>query len=287
MGKWITRIVTVLVLGVFLYSVGRLVMIRLKYYKGEKTYGDLAEQVTATAKPAESRESTALPVSTETEDRPTPEPDDGLIEIPADEVTPITVDFDVLREINKDIVGWIYCEDSVINYPVVHAPDNEFYLERDIRLEHDACGTIFTDPKNHMGFTDSNTIVYGHHMQNMSMFASLEYWLEQEYYEEHPVMWLLTPEGDYRLDLFSGYETSAFSDTYRIFYGPKEEFTAYLQKAAAQSAFTPDKPFVPDEQARYVVLSTCAYSFNYARTVIHAKLTPVTSTGGRTNEGYK
>ena len=52
-----------LVLGVFLYSVGRLVMIRLKYYKGEKTYGDLAEQVTATVKPTERPEPTPQPFS--------------------------------------------------------------------------------------------------------------------------------------------------------------------------------------------------------------------------------
>ena len=287
MGKWIMRIVTVLVLGVFLYSAGRLVMIRLKYYKGEKTYGDLAEQVTATTKPAERQDPTPQPVSTEKDEQPTPEPDDGLIEIPADEVTPITVDFDALTAINSDIIGWIYCEESVINYPVVHAPDGEFYLERDIRLEHDACGTIFSDPSNNKGFGDANTIVYGHHMQNMSMFATLKYWLEQEYYDEHPVMWLLTPEGDYRVDLFSGYETSAFSDTYRVFYGPKEEFGVYLRSAAAQSAFTPNKQIELDEQERYVLLSTCAYSFNYARTVLHGKLIPVPSTGGKPNPGYK
>ena len=286
MGKWITRIVTVLVLGVFLYSVGRLVMIRLKYYKGEKTYGDLAEQVTATVKPTERPEPTPQPFSAVKEEQPPTETDDDLIAIPEEEVVPITVDFEVLSSINKDIVGWIYCEDSVINYPVVHAPDNEYYLERDIRLEHDACGTIFTAPRNNMGFRDSNTIVYGHHMQNMSMFASLKYWLEQEYYEEHPVMWLLTPEGDYRVDLFSGYETDAKSETYHVYYGPREEFDAYLREAAAKSAFVP-REMELDSFSRYVVLSTCAYSFHNARTVLHGKLTPVPSTGGRPNEGYK
>ena len=123
-----------LVLGVFLYSAGRLVMIRLKYYKGEKTYGDLAKQVTATVQPEERKDPTPQPVTEEKEEEPTPEPDDGLIEIPADEVTPITVDFEALTAINSDIIGWIYCADSVINYPLVHAPDKDFYLERDIRL---------------------------------------------------------------------------------------------------------------------------------------------------------
>ena len=275
-----------LVLGVFLYSAGRLVMIRLKYYKGEKTYGDLAEQVTATVAPTEQPEPTAQPISAVKEEQPSTKPDDGLIEIPEDETVPITVDFELLTAINKDIIGWIYCEDSVINYPVVHAPDKEFYLERDIRLQHDACGTIFSDPSNHRGFTDSNTLVYGHHMQNMSMFASLKYWLEQEYYDEHPIMWLLTPEGDYRIDLFSGYETTATSATYKVYYGPRDEFDQYLREAAAKSVIVPREVEL-DSFSRYVVLSTCAYSFHNARTVLHGKLIPVPSTGGKPNEGYR
>lgn len=292
MGKWIGRIITFLLLGVFLFSAGRLVMIRLKYYKGEKTYGDLAEQYTARSDTDSGQSSVVRPSSSGksgsgTEEQPGQSEDfSGLIPIPEDEAVPITVDFKALCEINDDIIGWIYCADSLINYPLVHAPDNDYYLDRDIKKEEDACGTLFSDESNHKGFIDSNVIIYGHHMQNLSMFATLKYWLEQEFYEEHPVMWILTPDGDYRLDLFSGYTTSATSDTYRIFYGPRAEFDQYLNMVAAQSEFVP-RDVELDGQAHYVVLSTCAYSFNNARTVLHGKLTPVPSTGGKPNEGYK
>ena len=280
MGKWITRLLTLVLLGVFLFSAGRLLAIRLRYRRSEQVYSGLAEEVTSQAAAA-----TSTPVQPDAAPTPDAE-DDGRDEIPEEERVPVYVNFDALRAINEDIVGWIYCEDSVINYPVVYRGDNEYYLDHNIRHEVDPCGSIFADKSNHKGFVDSNVILYGHHMQNMSMFASLKYWLEQEYYEEHPVMWLLTPEGDYRVDLFSGYETAARSESYSIYYGPRPEFDEYLQTVAAQSKFTPH-PVELDGFAKYVMLSTCAYSFNEARTVLHGKLTPVPSVGGVPNVGYK
>ena len=189
------------------------------------------------------------------------------------------MNFDYLKEVNSDVIGWIYCENTVINYPVLHAPDSEYYAERNYRGESDACGSIFTDPSNRMHFEDSNVILYGHHMQDMAMFASLKYWLEQEYYDSHPVMWLITPEQDYRVDLFSGFTTSANSDTYMIYYGPSPEFDEYLVNAKSQSMFqAPDMEL--DGNAHYLVLSTCAYSFHLARTVLFGKMVPVDSAGG-------
>ena len=115
-------------------------------------------------------------------------------------------------------------------------------------------------------------------MKNGSMFATLDHWAEQEYYEGHPVMWLLTPEQDYKIVLFSGYTTSASSDTYAIFDGPCQELDAYLIKCRSQSDFSAEVELEGD--SRYVLLSTCAYVFDNARFVLHGKLVPVDSAGG-------
>ena len=288
MGKWITRILTVVLLGVFLYSGWKLLSIHNMYASSEKVYSGIAEEFTAQQEPySDGSESPRTGDST----------GDAGVEytggvsaannsIPLEERVPITVNFEKLLEINEEIIGWIYCEDSVINYPIAHRGDNDYYLDHNIRHESDPCGTIFSDRSNHAGFIDSNVILYGHHMQNMSMFASLKYWREQEYYDEHPVMWLLTPEGDYRVDLFSCYETGATSDSYMIFYGPRPEFDEYLRMAAGKSDFQP-KEIELDGLARYVMLSTCAYDFADARTVLHGKLTPVPSIGGYPVEGFE
>lgn len=187
------------------------------------------------------------------------------------ERAPLVVDFAKLREANGDVQGWIYCEDTPVSYPVVKGEDNSFYLEHSYDGKKSASGAIFLDAANRSGFADANTILYGHHMKNGSMFASLEKWSDQAFYEEHPEMWLLTPEGDYRIVLFAGYTTSADSETYTIFTGPCEELEAYLEACIRKSDFQAEMP----AGAKYVVLSTCAYSFEEARYVLHGMLVPV------------
>ena len=91
-------------------------------------------------------------------------------------------------------------------------------------------------------------------------------------------MWLLTPEQDYKIELFSGYMTSARADTYTMIQEPGEEMDAYLEKALSQSAFQTDVKL--DRESRYVLLSTCAYVFDNARAVLHGKLVPAGSAGG-------
>ena len=271
MGKWIRGILIAVLAAVFLFSAGKLLGIEGGYRESRKTYSGAAEEYT---KPAE----VTAAVSAEDE---APAGGEPAAEREAEReliYAPIEVDFDYLCRINSDVIGWIYCPDTVINYPVVWGRDNDYYLERNYRGEPDSSGTIFADAGNMKDLTDSNIILYGHHMQDMSMFATLKYWLKQEYYEEHPVMWLLTPEQDYRIELFSGYVTSAESETYTIFRGAGEEFDAYLRSALARSEFRAETEL--DATGKYVLLSTCAYSFQLARTVLHGRLIPVDSAGG-------
>lgn len=110
------------------------------------------------------------------------------------------------------------------------------------------------------------------------MFATLKYWMKQEYLDEHPVMWLLTPEQDYMVELFAAYETQADSETYMIFRGPGPLLEQYLTRAVEKSGV--NAPVDLDHEAQYLLLSTCAYSNALARTVVHGKLVPVDSAGG-------
>lgn len=257
MNKTVRTILIVLFAGLFLYFGGHIVSVKLRYRESRLLYEGAANTYTAEAhsKPYENGGASTLEL-----------------------VAPITVDFDKLCEINDDVFAWIYCEDSVINYPVVYGRDNDFYLERNLYKRSDPNGTIFSDASNTKGVVDNNLILYGHHMQDMTMFATLKYWLEQDYYESHPVMWLLTPTQDYRIELFSCHTCSATDETYTIFLGPCRELDEYLARVRAQSAFESDVTLESD--AKYIMLSTCAYSFLNARTVLHGKLVPVNSAGG-------
>lgn len=193
---------------------------------------------------------------------------------------PITVDFDSLRAVNEDVVGWIYCADTPIDYPLLHGETNKQYLRTDYTKEYNLNGSIFVDCDNRPGFVDANTIIYGHHMNQGAMFATLENWAEQSYYEEHPVMWLLTPEQDYQVVLVSGHHVSAYSDMYDIYAEHDENFDHYLNEAIEMSDFEPVEGADVNPQRNYVMLTTCAYVFDNARYVLHGKLVPVDSAGG-------
>ena len=195
-------------------------------------------------------------------------------------ITPIVVDFAALKAVNEDVVGWIYCEGTEINYPVLHGESNDQYLRHDYQGEYNINGSIFVDAANRDGFVDANTIIYGHHMNYGAMFANLDFWADQAYYDEHPVMWLLTPERDYQVVLVSGHHTSAYSDMYEIYAEHDADFQRYLAEAVAQSDFVPQEGATVNEGRNYVMLTTCAYIFDNARYVLHGKLVPVESAGG-------
>ena len=112
---------------------------------------------------------------------PTPEPEavespeEGSTRLIEDAEPPLEVDWDELKSVNSDIVGWIYVEaQSGISYPICQTTDNEYYLHRTFRKEPIFAGAIFEDFCNSPEFSDPNTIVYGHNMKSGSMFAMLK-----------------------------------------------------------------------------------------------------------------
>lgn len=198
-------------------------------------------------------------------------PDDGVVP----DGPPIAVDFEALRSVAPDVQGWLYCEGTKINYPVVQGKDNNQYLRHDYIGNYATAGSIFVEAANSPGFADSNTVIYGHHMKDGSMFAGLQDWAEQDYYDGHKTMWLLTPDTNYKVELFAGYITPAGSDVYAVFQGPSEYFDAYLAGIPEKSDFQADPDIILDRDARYVVLSTCDYTYKDARYVLHGKLAPI------------
>ncbi len=247
-GRILTGAFFLLFLGMILFAGWKLFEIRQMYAVGRENYTSLSEQYVAAA--AEPREETQAVSSQETQPK---------------EYAPIQVDFEKLKEESPEIVGWLYSADTPIHYPLVRHDDNDYYLDRLPNGRFSAGGSIFMDCGNAPDFSDFNNIFYGHNMNDDSMFGSLTEYRKQQYYEQHPAMYLLTPEGDYRVDLIGGYTTLSTSDTYTI--PEEEEGRDYLvQKAAENSEFDPIFQARPGE--RLITLSTCSYVYEEARFVL-------------------
>lgn len=120
------------------------------------------------------------------------------------------VDFETLKEqTNADIYAWIYIPDTMIDYPILqHATDNTYYLKYNIDGSKGYPGCIYTENYNSMDFTDPVTVIYGHNMKNGSMFAGLHKFEDSEYFEEHPYVYIYTPEKLLVYEIFAAYEHS-------------------------------------------------------------------------------
>ena len=110
-------------------------------------------------------------------------------------------------------------------------------------------------------------------MNDGSMLASIRNYNDQEYYNEHPVMYLNTPTQNYKIEIFSAYTTDAESDTYKMFFESEDDFARHLDDWRVQSLVATNVDVSVDDHV--ITLSTCTYDFYNARFVVQGKLTPV------------
>ena len=182
------------------------------------------------------------------------------------------IDWDKLRKINPDVVGWLYYEDSVIDYPVVKGQDNDRYLYTLFDGSTGGFGTLFADAATEAPFRQFNTIVYGHHMRDGSMFAPLKRLKDSSYAGEHPQLELITPEGKFHLLIWAFLNQPADSQIYMTNIHDKEERAAYLELIRDLADYTTDVEVSVED--RLVILSTCAYEYQDARYMVVGKMVP-------------
>ncbi len=237
-------------LCVFIYSAYQLYIIFHGYAAADAEYDSLAEDFT---KPVEKKdpEVTPTPIITKEETK-----EDVVVDIIEDAEPPVEVDWENLKAINPDIVGWLYIEsNSNINYPICHTTDNDYYLHRTFRRDYLYAGSIFEECLNSADFTDPNTIVYGHNMKSGSMFGTLKLLRERSRYDSGPYFWILTPQGNYRYHIYSVMETPFDSEIYNLFEKRGPEFLAWERRLQAASEISNDLPLTENDFT--VTLSTC------------------------------
>lgn len=187
---------------------------------------------------------------------------------------PINVDFETIWQENKDVIAWIYSPYTEINYPVAQSYDNSKYLRMRLDGKYSVGGTIFLDYRNSGDFSDPNSIIYGHFMRNGTMFGSLQDYKDQKYYDEHPFMWLITPDKTYRIDILSGFVTPSDSEIYN-YISNNGKLDEYLSQTGNKSNFVSNADL--DGAERVVTLSTCSHDYKDARYVVIGSLTEVNS----------
>lgn len=256
-------IALVVAIAVFCYAAYNLYHIYTEYKKGTNEYNSI-EEMAVTERDPDSTEVAG--------------PD-------AQPKPPIDVDFEKLKSINEDVIGWIYVDALPdISYPIVQGKDNQTYLHQTYEKNYNFAGTIFVDYENGRDFNDCNTLVYGHNMKNGSMFGHLKKFTEDEkLYNNDRYFWILTPDKNYRYEIISAYTTGVNSDTYTLFKGPGEEFEEYLQKIKSYSDIKTEDTELTIKD-KIVTLSTCTGNES-TRFVVQGKRVNAEDTGSGENTG--
>ena len=236
---YLLLIIMAAALGVFLYAGYQLLTIFTEYRAGEEEYAQMLEYVDVSG------------MDSEEEDEST-----DSIEAQLALEAPIQVDFQNLQKVNEDIVGWIYMEAiPSISYPIVQGEDNEYYLRHTVEGKRNSAASIFMDFRNKNDYSDANTIIYGHNMKNQTMFGLLKQYKNAETCASSPYFWILTPERDYRYEIFSVREVSELDDMYALHSTDADTFKSYLENTQAGSLVPFQHTF--DGNEKIITLSTC------------------------------
>ena len=178
------------------------------------------------------------------------------------------INFEELKQKNSDTVAWLKVENTNIEFPIVQANNNSYYLTHNFDKEYNVAGWIFADYKNKLDGTDRNIVVYGHNMRDNSMFGSLKDVITEEWYnnEENKYITFVT-ENDYQTyQVFSVYQIKT-EDYYIKTEFKSNEFTEFIDTITKRSK--KDFGINVSKEDTILTLSTCANNNKY-RVVLHS-----------------
>lgn len=171
------------------------------------------------------------------------------------------IDFDALKKVSDDIVGWIYVPRTRINYVVAQGETNNTYLRHLPNGEYSENGTIFMDMDGTApGMVDQQTTLYGHHMNDGAMFEPIDASMDQKVFDTFKKVYYITPEMTYVLKpMFTMQVQDDYVDARRTNFDSEKAFTQYLQASLAQAkASAKDAAAEVEKADKVLTLVTCA-----------------------------
>jgi sortase B len=182
------------------------------------------------------------------------------------------VPLDDVRELtgNSDIVAFIHIEGTNISNAVAQGRDNDFYLHHDVFGESNVNGAIFMDFRNNSGFTDRNTVLYGHNMRNTTMFHNLRYYMDRDFFEAHPHIEIITDSHVLTYEIFSTFAADVDFYYIRVDFDSEREFAELVDEITRRRLFETGVDFESGD--RMLILSTCTNIDAGTRYVVAARL---------------
>lgn len=243
----VKNIVLAILILIFLFAVITLIIFFLDLSKNKGSYKALIKEVIEYVPTSNSR-------------------DDGEQELI------FKVNFEKLKNINSDTVGWIRFNQDKVNNPIVQAVDNYYYLKRSFEKQSNQVGTIFMDYRNN-SFDDRNVVLFGHSIYDESMFGSLKNVLRDDFFDTEENRYILINDLNNNIlkyEIFSYYVIDKEEYYIMTSFNSDSSFMTFLNTIASRSYRNFDVKLSPSDKV--LTLSTCAGTGDTPeRMVIHAK----------------
>ena len=197
--------------------------------------------------------------------------DDIKVNIVIDNEDNYKINFNKLKEQNPDTKAYIKVNNTNIDYVVVQTTNNSYYLNHNFNKEYNIAGWVFLDYRNKLDGTDKNIIIYGHNTKDNSMFDTLRFVLNKDWYmnEDNYEIKFITEEKEYKYYVFSTYEIKPEDFYITTNFTSDENYEYFLNKIKSRSIYDYNVDVNKDDKV--LTLSSCLGE-GQSRVVLHAKL---------------
>ena len=181
----------------------------------------------------------------------------------------IDVNFDNLKKINSDVVGWVKVNGTNINYPFVQSKDNKYYLTHSFSKSYNNAGLVFLDYRNN-NINNRNTIIYAHGRTDKTMFGTLRKVLNNGWINNtnNYVIKIFTEKENSLWQIFSIYHIQTTNDYLQTEFKDEREYQRFLNILKNRSNHNFNTSITSNDTI--LTLSTC-YN-DSEKMVVHAKL---------------
>ena len=187
---------------------------------------------------------------------------------PKDNINPIIV---ALKELNDETVGWLNVPGTNIDYPVVKAKDNAYYLRHNFKKEKDYNGWVFMNYLNSAEMLDKNTIIFAHNRYYSNiMFGTLNKVGKKAWYQniKNNLITYSDINKEMKWEVFAAYTVPVTDDYLETNFSTDEDFNNFIKMIRSRSVISSDLEIKSTD--KILTLSTCA-DIN-TRFVVHAVL---------------
>ena len=182
-----------------------------------------------------------------------------------------------LKKQNSDIVGWLEIPNTNINYPVLQGTDNKYYMTHNYKKQKSKNGSIFLTKDYNWDIPSSNLLIFGHNLNNGTMFQDLLKYSNKSFYEKHHTIRFTTVNDDSEYEIISVLKTRVFyqseKNVFRYYYfinaETEEEYNEFIKNAKKESLYNINATANYGDQL--ITLSTCSYHVKDGRFAVIAR----------------